>query len=301
MFATLPTACTLELDGDDDVNDNGILAKLRQLELESFASASANVIPMSGFGTWQVNGDQCRKTVADALRLGYRHLDTAQAYGNEREVGEAVAMSGIPRTELFVATKLSERRSFEDARTLVLSQLREMQLDYFDLYMLHSPHPSFDIELKAWRESNCTMKDSYDTLVYRTLMSLNYASSIAVHASNQWRFRTSSRSTTLVHNAATPITTCWHTVMRTTRPSLLTLFSIDGRSARPNRRSTRACHRSSSRLHTGAGVDSMDTTAWSGSVVAFHKRATHARGSRGECRVDAAVSLISSIWPYWTV
>jgi 2,5-diketo-D-gluconate reductase A len=154
LFATLPTVCTLELDGDDDVNDNGILAKLRQLELESFASSSstsANVIPMSGFGTWQVNGDQCRKTVADALRLGYRHLDTAQAYGNEREVGEAIAMSGIPRAELFVATKLSERRSFEDARTLVLSQLREMQLDYFDLYMLHSPHPSFEIELKAWR------------------------------------------------------------------------------------------------------------------------------------------------------
>lgn len=98
-------------------------------------------MPLVGLGTWDLNGAECAKTVAAALRRGYRLVDTAQMYGNEREVGEGIALSGVPREKLFVTTKLYRRsNSYEKARRAIDESLRDLKLDYVDLLLLHEPY-----------------------------------------------------------------------------------------------------------------------------------------------------------------
>src|SRR4029079_3637372 len=75
-------------------------ASLRALEIQG------STVPKLGFGTWEILGSECEEAVADALEIGYRNIDTAQAYDNEAEVGKALAASGVPRREMFVTTKL---------------------------------------------------------------------------------------------------------------------------------------------------------------------------------------------------
>eukprot|EP00438_Fugacium_kawagutii_P003997 Skav213108 [mRNA] locus=scaffold403:18449:19021:+ [translate_table: standard] len=110
-------------------------------------------MPVLGFGTWQLLGQTCYEATAHALHVGYRHIDTAQAYGNEAEVGRALVDSKIPRRELFVVTKLSNPGEYQAPQLLArfASQLRALQTDYVDLYMLHSPGPSKEATIAAWR------------------------------------------------------------------------------------------------------------------------------------------------------
>lgn len=93
-------------------------------------------MPMLGFGTFLLNGDKCEKSVLTALRSGYRMIDTAEAYGNEEAVGNAVAESGIPREELFIVTKVNFR-SYENSRATVEASLDKLKTDYLDLVLLH--------------------------------------------------------------------------------------------------------------------------------------------------------------------
>ena len=111
-------------------------------------------IPCIGYGTWQTpDGDTAVRAVADAIEAGYRHIDTAQAYGNEESVGRGIRESGIDRKELFVTTKLWNRnhsydltmRSFEES-------MNKLGLDYLDLFLIHWPNPiSFR---DHWQEAN---------------------------------------------------------------------------------------------------------------------------------------------------
>ena len=97
-----------------------------------------NPMPLLGLGVWQVpNGSKCVNAVAWALELGYRHIDTAQAYGNEKSVGEALRQSGLPRDELFVTTKFNPRAS--DPAAAAQESLERLGLDYVDLYIIHWP------------------------------------------------------------------------------------------------------------------------------------------------------------------
>lgn len=103
-------------------------------------------IPVVGFGTWTLEGDICRRAVEDALRMGYRHLDTAVVYGNEREVGEGLRASGVPREQVFVTTKIPRRELSADlvGRTLDES-LERLGVDHVDLLLVH--WPSADVPL----------------------------------------------------------------------------------------------------------------------------------------------------------
>ena len=97
-----------------------------------------NRIPILGLGVWQVpDGDETVSSVLWALEAGYRHVDTAQAYGNEASVGEAVRRSGIPRNEVFVTTKFLPTRS--DPVDALEGSLKRLRLDYVDLYLIHWP------------------------------------------------------------------------------------------------------------------------------------------------------------------
>jgi diketogulonate reductase-like aldo/keto reductase len=100
--------------------------------------ADGNAIPTLGLGVWQVgNGRHCVKAVRWALELGYRHIDTAQAYGNEESVGRALRDSGIPRADVFITTKFFPGGN--DPAAEVASSLKRLRVDYVDLYLIHWP------------------------------------------------------------------------------------------------------------------------------------------------------------------
>jgi diketogulonate reductase-like aldo/keto reductase len=100
--------------------------------------ADGNSIPLLGLGVWQIlNGPECVNAVRWALELGYRHIDTAQAYGNEESVGRALRESGIARDEVFVTTKFHPGRG--DPVAEAEASLRRLSLDYVDLYIIHWP------------------------------------------------------------------------------------------------------------------------------------------------------------------
>ncbi len=108
-------------------------------------------IPQLGFGVFLVDPDETERIVTDALAVGYRHIDTAAAYGNEQGVGRAIEKSGIPRDELFITTKLWNSdhgtQSVVDAMDLSLEKLG---LDYVDLYLIHWPRPDLDRYVDTW-------------------------------------------------------------------------------------------------------------------------------------------------------
>ena len=97
-------------------------------------------MPQLGYGVYQVTKDECERCVSDALKVGYRLIDTAQSYFNEEEVGAAIAKSGIPRKEIFLTTKVwIEHYGYEACRASVLESMRKLQVDYLDLCLLHQP------------------------------------------------------------------------------------------------------------------------------------------------------------------
>ena len=97
-------------------------------------------VPALGFGTWQITGDACREAVADALDIGYRHIDTAQIYGNEAEVGQALEESGVPRGEVFLTTKVwNDRIGREAILDSVDESLEKLRVDEVDLLLVHWP------------------------------------------------------------------------------------------------------------------------------------------------------------------
>lgn len=117
--------------------------------MEYVTLANGVKMPQLGYGVYQVTKEECERCVADALKVGYRHIDAAQSYFNETEVGNAVKKSGIPREELFITTKVwIEHYGYEECRKSVLDSLHKMQLDYLDLVLLHQPFADY---YGAWR------------------------------------------------------------------------------------------------------------------------------------------------------
>ncbi|GAB6860331.1 aldo/keto reductase [Haloplanus litoreus] len=98
-------------------------------------------VPAVGLGTWRLRGGDCRRAVEAALELGYRHVDTAQAYGNERQVGTAIRTSSVDREDVFLTTKLGGgNRSREAVHRSVDESLRRLDTDYLDLLLIHWPN-----------------------------------------------------------------------------------------------------------------------------------------------------------------
>lgn len=98
-------------------------------------------MPLVGLGTWNLRGVECVKAVCQALQMGYRLVDTAQMYGNEKEVGQGLKRSGVAREEIFVTTKMDRRsNSYEKAKRAIAESLSNLQVDYVDLFLLHEPY-----------------------------------------------------------------------------------------------------------------------------------------------------------------
>jgi len=117
--------------------------------MQSVTLSNGVSMPILGFGVYQMTDAECEASVLEALRVGYRLIDTAAIYGNEEAVGRALKASGVPRKELFVTTKLWIDDATEDgAKRAVAKSLERLQLDYLDLYLIHQPY--HDVH-GAWR------------------------------------------------------------------------------------------------------------------------------------------------------
>lgn len=113
-------------------------------------------MPILGYGVYQVTKNECERCVLDALKAGYRAIDTAQSYFNEEEVGTAIAKSGVPREEIFLTTKVwVEHYGYEECRKSVEESLKKLQTTYLDLCLLHQPFSDY---YGAWR----ALEDLYE-------------------------------------------------------------------------------------------------------------------------------------------
>jgi 2,5-diketo-D-gluconate reductase A len=109
-------------------------------------------IPQLGFGVFQVPPERTQAVVEEALEAGYRHVDTAAAYRNERGVGAALAASGLPREDVFVTTKLwNSEQGYDSALRAFDASLERLGLDHVDLYLIHWPLPAAGLFLETWR------------------------------------------------------------------------------------------------------------------------------------------------------
>ncbi|AVK63961.1 2,5-diketo-D-gluconic acid reductase [Lactobacillus sp. CBA3606] len=111
---------------------------------DTYSLNNGTKIPIVGFGTWQTpDGQVAYESVLAALKAGYRHIDTAAAYGNEDSVGKAIADSGVDRKDLFVTTKLwNADHGYEATKAALATSLDKLGLDYVDLYLIHWPNPA---------------------------------------------------------------------------------------------------------------------------------------------------------------
>lgn len=105
-------------------------------------------MPVLGFGTFMLQGDACEQAVAQAIKAGYRMIDTAEAYGNEAAVGRGIKASGVARQELFLVTKVNYK-SYEDAQAAFERSLENLQTDYVDLLLLHWPFANYYAALRV--------------------------------------------------------------------------------------------------------------------------------------------------------
>ncbi len=136
----------------------------------TYELSNGKSIPVVGFGTWQSeNGKECYEAVLEALKCGYRHIDTAAAYGNEESVGQAIAdfldeTEDVHREDLFVTTKLwNDDHGYEETKKAIETSLKKLKLDYVDLYLIHWPNP---LKFRScWQERNAgswkAMEEAY--------------------------------------------------------------------------------------------------------------------------------------------
>jgi len=167
-------------------------------------------IPVVGFGTWRVSPQEAYESVRSALDVGYRHIDTAAAYENEAEVGQAITDSGIKREEIFVTTKLWNKiRGYEETHQAVKESMEKLQVEYLDLYLIHWPNPA--AHRHWWKEANAeswkAMEELHQNGVIRAIGISNFeerhieallASAQVIPHANQIRLFAGEQQRTLV-------------------------------------------------------------------------------------------------------
>lgn len=147
---------------------------------ETYTLANGVEIPRLGLGTWFISNEDVAQVVKDAAEIGYRHIDTAQAYQNESGVGDGIRGCGVKREEMFVTTKLAgEVKSYEEAVASIDGSLQTMGLDYVDLMIIHSPQPwaeyrGEDRYLEGNREAWRALEEAYEAGKLRAIGLSNF-------------------------------------------------------------------------------------------------------------------------------
>lgn len=148
---------------------------------ENYTLSNGVAIPKLGLGTWFIADENAAQAVCDAVETGYRHIDTAQAYGNEKGIGEGIRKCGINREDLFITTKLAaEAKDYQTAATAIEGSLQALGLDYIDMMLIHSPQPwmeygdeedrCFEGNKEAWR----ALEDAYQVGKLRAIGVSNF-------------------------------------------------------------------------------------------------------------------------------
>ncbi|GMA08689.1 2,5-diketo-D-gluconic acid reductase [Tetragenococcus halophilus subsp. flandriensis] len=147
---------------------------------EVFTLPNGVEIPKMGLGTWEIADEKVAEAVKEAIKIGYRHIDTAQGYGNERGVGEGIRNSNVSREELFVTTKLeADIKEYDAAVRAIEGSLEKLDIDYIDLLIIHSPQPWADFRgenryfkenLEVWR----ALEEFYNAGKLRTIGVSNF-------------------------------------------------------------------------------------------------------------------------------
>ncbi len=133
---------------------------------ENYELSNGLAIPKLGLGTWFIEGSAATQAIVDAVELGYRHIDTAEAYGNEKEIGNGIKKCVLPREQLFITTKLhAEIKNYDDAVKAIDKSLTDLGLDYTDLMLIHAPQPWADFRGGDYSEGNAqawkALEDAY--------------------------------------------------------------------------------------------------------------------------------------------
>ncbi|RJS93627.1 aldo/keto reductase [Salinisphaera sp. Q1T1-3] len=148
---------------------------------ETFTLANGVDVPKIGLGTWLIEGNDAENAVKEAVKIGYRHIDTAQDYGNEGEVAAGIKASGVSRDEIFVTTKLAARyKDYAGAAEAIDESLEKMGLDHIDLMIIHSPQPwdhfgSSDRFFEGNREAWRALEDAHKAGKIRAIGLSNFA------------------------------------------------------------------------------------------------------------------------------
>jgi diketogulonate reductase-like aldo/keto reductase len=146
---------------------------------ETYMLSNGVKIPKLGLGTWFIEDANAAKAVCDTVKIGYRHFDSAQAYGNEHGVGEGIRSCGVPRKELFVTTKLAaEIKNYREAAEAIDGSLKTMGMDYIDMMLIHSPQPWKEYRNGDYAEGNQeawrALEDAYKAGKLRVIGVSNY-------------------------------------------------------------------------------------------------------------------------------
>jgi len=147
---------------------------------EKFTLSNGVEIPKLGLGTWEISNTAVVQAVKDAVQIGYRHIDTAQGYGNERGVGEGIRACGVKREEVFVTTKLDAAvKSYQAAIVSIDSSLKALGLDTIDLLLIHSPKPWTEFHkaepyLEGNRETWRALEEAYQAGKLRAIGVSNF-------------------------------------------------------------------------------------------------------------------------------
>lgn len=150
--------------------------------MKTFKLANGKDIPTLAYGTWLIKQKDAAECVKNALEVGYRHIDTAQAYGNEQGVGEGIKLSGLSRDEIYVTTKVkAEIKDYKHAKASIDESLKKLQLDYIDLILIHCPQPwmiygnkhlrYFKENIEVWK----ALEDAYNEGKVRAIGVSNFA------------------------------------------------------------------------------------------------------------------------------
>lgn len=134
---------------------------------EKFQLSNGVEIPKIGLGTWEIKDEVAAQAIIEAVKIGYRHIDSAQAYGNERGIGEGIRNSGLKRDEIFVTTKIDASvKTYEEAIASIEGSLERFGFEYLDLMLIHSPKPWMEFlneepYFEGNREVWCAFEDLY--------------------------------------------------------------------------------------------------------------------------------------------
>lgn len=152
-------------------------------------------MPQIGFGTWLIDNEKVAEAVVQAIQIGYRHIDTAQAYGNEEGVGNGIRQSRISRCELFVTTKIrAEHKDYDSALQSIYHSIDTMKLDYLDQIIIHSPQPwaefrgsnrYFEENIAVWR----ALENAYDEGIVKSIGVSNFLTDDAENLIENCRIR----------------------------------------------------------------------------------------------------------------